>query len=577
MAAKPVQTEESYAFGPFELFPGRREFLKDGIQVPIGGRPFDVLTTLVRQGGSIISKRELMAQVWPGFVVDDANLKVNVAALRRVLGDDTGQPRYIATIIGRGYRFIAPIGPPGGKGTPALAARERATAGNLPRQTGPIFGRSEVIAGIAQDLETARLVSIVGPGGIGKTTVALAIARQLAPAFPDGAWFVDLTEVEAGLTIDKAIARTLGLGEPIDLTDALRELNALLVLDNCEHVIEASAMCVDGLLSRTRNVKLLTTTREPLSIRAERVRRLSGLAVPPVHSRAAEALEYAAVQLFVDRASTRSFRLDDANTPAVSEICRRVDGLALGIERIAMRADTLDVGWMLDHIESRQHMLDGDAAGPDRHRTLTAVVDWSYRLLAEDEQRVMRRLSMLAGSFDLDLAGFVAGSVELTPADIVEIVAGLAAKSLLAVAPRNGEAEYRLSNVARAFGFEQLVASGELAHAQRRRAEGVLWAIERAEGTDRHALQAALLEDLREALAWATDDAAGEDLAVRLAIVAAPLFVQQGLVEACHAAVSSVLDRRFLQHAKPGDEEALLAVLAATALRKSRSTGQLKE
>jgi predicted ATPase/DNA-binding winged helix-turn-helix (wHTH) protein len=584
MNALPVRADESYTFGPFELLPGRQVLLKEGLPVRIGGRPFDLLTMLVRQGGEIVSKRQLMAQVWPHVIVDEGNLKVNVAALRRAIGDDPDQPLYIATVVGRGYRFIAPVSQTATRREPESPAQEGATGGNLPPRLGPIFGRSAAIAKIAEELEAVRLVSIVGPGGIGKTTVALAIARQLAPSFPDGAWLVDLAEVESGLAIEETIALTLGLNEPGDLVEALRNLNLLLVLDNCEHVIDAAATCADELLARTRHVKLLTTSREPLSIRAERVRRLSGLAIPPAHSRAAEALEYAAVQLFVDRASASSplFRLDDANASVVSEICRRLDGLALGIERVALRADSLDVDWMLEHIDGRHHMLDGNPAGPDRHRTLAAAVAWSYRLLGEDEQRVMRRLSACAGAFTLDFACAVAASGDIPPASVVEIVAGLAAKSLLIVATRDGEVEYRLSNVARAFGLEQLAAHGELGHAQRQRAIAVHGTVGEAGSKDLPGLQtmartAASLEDIREAVSWALSDAVGSDLAVRLVIAAAPLYLQHGLVEECRAAVSSALDHRFRVHCRPGDEQTLRAVLAAIPAQKLRTTGWLKE
>lgn len=474
VTALAAEAPNSFAFGPFVLVPDRQLLLKDGAPVRIGGRALDILTALIQRQGNVVSKRQLMAEVWPDMMVDEGNLKVNMAALRRILDEDPGQPRYIATVVGRGYRFIATIRPSGFQDF-------RSTSDTLARQANSasvsvtrIFGRAGAISSILRELESARLISIVGPGGTGKTTVALAVAREAVGSFDDGVRFVDLTPLHDHSLVPAAVAAAVGVDNPAALHDYLRHRKMLLVLDNCEHLINAVADCADQILTGARNVKLLATSREPLCIKGERVRRLSGLNVPPASSqiKADDALDFAAVQLFADRATRKcpSFRLTDANAPIVSEICRRMDGLALAIERVAMRVNTLEVGKMLDHINKRFHMLDGYHAGPERHRTLTAAIDWSYGLLSDSEQAVMRRLSVFTGAFSLELACAVGAGDGVDPGSVIEDVANLAAKSLLIATLRDGEMDYQLTNIARAFALEKLVASGEFESAQRRQA-----------------------------------------------------------------------------------------------------------
>lgn len=460
----PVEAPSAFAFGPFVLIPDQRLLLAEGAPLKVGGRALEILTVLVQRQGAIVTKHDLMARVWPDVAVEEGNLKANVAALRRALGDDTDQPRYIATVVGRGYRFITPVRRAEVTARPVTTS-PRQPAGNLPALATRVFGRATVIASIRRDFETSSLVSVVGPGGMGKTTVAVAVAHEAAPTFEDGARFVDLAVVSDGARVPFAVATALGLHPGAGALSAyLRERQVLLVLDNCEHVIDAVASFAHQVTTNATKARLLVTSREPLSIKGERVRRLSGLDTPPPSPllRAEEALHFAAVQLFVERASrtSRAFALSDANAATVAELCRRLDGLALAIEGLAARVDTLAIGEMLDYVEGDLHLLDVCRPGLERQRTLSAALDWSYQLLSERERAVLRRLSTLGGDFDLERACAVATSDGDASISVVEDVASLAAKSLLTVESQRGQVRYRLTHVARAFAQAKLSEAG---------------------------------------------------------------------------------------------------------------------
>lgn len=516
MTALISEAANAFAFGPFLLIPERQQLLENQEALRVGGRALDLLTALVQRPGEVVSKRELIARVWPGLVVEEGNLKVNISALRRLLGDGADPARYIETVVGTGYRFVAEVrclahraSPQASRASQASQASQASSnrrtlpqtrASNLPTLRSPPCGRDEAIAAVLRDLRDSRLVSIVGPGGIGKTTVALAAADRGAGDFRSGAWFVDLARLTDPALVPVAIADALRESAGPSLSSLSlspsplaqtrngteRDHEVLLVLDNCEHLIGAVASCADQLLAGTRQVKLLATSREPLCIRGELVRRLSGLALPPSlpsassgrdRLRAEEAIAFAAVQLFVQRASEpqRAFHLDDANAEEVVAICRRLEGHALAIERVARRVGTLGIAGTLDHLARRFHMFDGHHEGPERHRTLTATVASSYDLLSASEQAVLRRLSIFEGPFSLTAACRVGGpqaaaqgaAEALKYAAVVEDVGQLVAKSLLVAEARDGEMQYRQTPLTRAFAIEQLIALGEREDAAR--------------------------------------------------------------------------------------------------------------
>src|SRR5271170_4052904 len=329
------------AFGPFRLFVAQRLLLEGDRPARLGNRAFDILTALIERAGEIVGKQELIARVWQKTFVEEANLKIQVSALRRALGDGQGGRRFVATVPGRGYNFVAPIGVAELPQAAMPSAITHAGAHNLPHALTRMIGREEAAAALVSRLASERLVTIVGPGGIGKTTVALAVAERLIGSYEDGVWLVDLAPLGDPRLAPSAVATVLGLGirteNPLpSLVAGLRDRRLLLVLDTCEHVIDAVAGLAMAVLGSAPRVDILVTSRERLNIASEREYRLRPLSNPQPSPRltAAEASAFPAVQLFVERVSAiiEDFALTDTSAQPVVEICRRLDGLPLAIE-----------------------------------------------------------------------------------------------------------------------------------------------------------------------------------------------------------------------------------------------------
>lgn len=548
------RTPRSFAFGPFILVPERQLLLKGDVPVRIGGRGLDILTALVERPGELMSKRELLARAWPNTIVEEGNLKVNVAALRRALGDGSGAAQYIATVTGRGYRFVAPVQIEGSASL-ALASTAAPTGGHsLPAGATRIFGRADAIDAIRRDLDETRLVSIVGAGGIGKTTVAIAAAHAAARERADGAAFVDLATISDSQFVPTAIAYALGLGmtggDPLaSVVHALKSQQKVLLFDNCEHLLPAVAAAVDRLARHLDGVRILATSREPLRIRGERVHRLRGLECDPSESPAAdEARKFPAVELFAARATERSgYRLTDADAPAVAEICRRLDGNALAIELAATQTTAFSPARILQMLDDRFRLLKlGPALTPLRQQSLLATLEWSYSLLSEREAALLRAISVFAGAFTVDGATAVSSG---NPAEVLDALAQLAAKSLLAMDANAEVVSYRLLETTRAYCIERLRISGEDQTVRCRHAEHVCAVLERAasEWSQRPAREwgAAyrhVVDDLRVALAWAGRDEANRSLRIRLTAAGLLLWNHFSLIEECHVHVSRAIE-----------------------------------
>jgi len=459
--------ESPLVFGPFEFFANRKLLCRRGEPVRLGARAIDLLQALIRHPGQILSQRELVAQVWPNTVVEESNLRVHVAALRRALGDASEGHVYICNVPGRGYRFAAEVvrsQPQSGTRPPDVANAAASVAQRLQRlgqcvRLSAIVGRRREVAALAGQLRSNRLFSLVGPGGVGKSALALAAAAKAQPHFPDGVFHVDLGPLRQdaclGAEID-AIACAVR-------AEAAAGRGVLLILDNCEHVIAAAAMLAEHLLLSRPGLTVLATSREPLSIDGETLWRVTGLAAPPVaHPRGVPPRDYPALQLLLARARQvrRGAIPDSADLHYAASICRRLDGLPLAIEMAAASVGTLGLKGVADQL-GLQPLQPGAARRnvPARHASLQACYGWSYALLSALEQRLFQRLAGFKGSFSLAAAMALASELAVPAQDLTVALMALVAKSLVLADFRGGEASYRLLRTARAYALEQQAAA----------------------------------------------------------------------------------------------------------------------
>ena len=552
----------AYYFGPFRLFPEQQLLLEGDVPVKVGGRALEILRALVERPGKLVGKDELLSRAWPGIVVEASNLKVNVAALRKALGEVGERPRYIATVNGRGYRFVSPV--EALKDPPANSERPQQHLGNnIPIPVSRIIGQDRTIDELTRRFGESRLLTVVGAGGIGKTTVALAVARSVAARFDHGAWLVDLAPLTDQALVAGTIAAALGLVVHSEDTNAalvtfLRDKDLMLVLDNCEHVIGAVAEIAERIVKSAGGVYILATSREPLRVGAEGVYRLAPLETPPPSAdlSAAQAMTFPAIELFVERAarSAGEFVLDDANAPLVGEICRGLDGIALAIELAATRVCSLGLKTISGALGDRFRLLNqGDRTAPARQRTLYATLDWSHQLLSENERMVLQRLSVFAGLFGLEAAIAVSAFGTIGRHDVVDALANLVAKSLVSMSV-DTTAQYRLLETTRAYAREKLVQRGEFAQCAAKHAEYFRDELRRAaielQGTassDWLLRYSRKIDDVRAALRWAFSDDGSEAFGTSLVVEAISLWSRVSLLEECRAWVERVISSPTLR------------------------------
>lgn len=470
--APPQPLCDRLDFARFSLLPSQRLLLRDGTPIRIGARALDALLALAARPGELVTKEELTTQLWPGTFVDPVNLRVNIAALRKALGDSEG--RLIHTDPGRGYRFTGEVRH--GAQPPSPSAIAEAPTCQLPVTVTRLIGRSDFIDSLVDQLPRRRLITIVGPGGIGKTRVAIACAETLAGSYRDGVRFVDLTMVDERASVADAVARVLDIAsnatDPLhDVMQYLANRQMLLVMDNCEHIVDAAAGLIEAISAGAPGVHILATSREALRVRGEWVRSLPPLASPPEAQNvtAAVALSYSAVELFVERAAgaEEGFQLSDMNAPVVGEICRRLDGVALAIELAAAEVHVLGLAWMAAHLDDRLWFLShGGRTAVARHQTLTAMLDWSYQLLSEQERETLQRVAAFSSDFTLSEAIAISAGNGIGDVQVVCAVGGLVAKSLAMSDVRGSVTRYRLPETTRAYACAKLRMAGpEMARA----------------------------------------------------------------------------------------------------------------
>ena len=469
----PPRRGEVYSFGSFHLLPAQQILLNGDVRVRLGSRAFHILVTLVERAGTLVPKEELIARVWPNTCVQDSNLKVQIAALRKVFGSRAESRQFVATSNGRGYSFVAAVERAGAQiqwtaGSPL----ERRPTHNLPALPYRVLGRESTVDALAEQLSQHRLITLTGPGGIGKTTVAVTLAQRLLESHPDGIGFLDLASVRDPHQIPGVFASAFALRvsatEPAtEWLKSLRDRQILVVLDNCEHFVTAAATFAAQLTNAIPRAHILVTSRECLRAPGERVHRLAPLEVPPVAPAltATEAMTYSAIELFVDRAtaSVEHFKLTDAEAPAVAGICRKLDGLPLAIELAATRMEAFCPQELLDLLQCRRNILTQSArhASP-RHQSLVATLEWSYELLSASEKTLLRHLSVFDRPFPIESARTLATRAGIPDPTFIETLAGLVAKSLICAERFAGKTRYHLLNTTRAYAFEKRASEGTL-------------------------------------------------------------------------------------------------------------------
>jgi predicted ATPase/DNA-binding winged helix-turn-helix (wHTH) protein len=457
-------------FGPFRLSVTERVLEKEGVRVRLGSRALDILIALVERPAEVVTKKQLFARVWPDLVVDEGNLRYHVSALRKALGEGVSGTRYVTNVSGRGYCFVVPISRAASPPTLLSNSLAHSPVG-LPPSPTRMVGRDETVQLISEELIARRFLTIVGPGGIGKTTVATAVSRAMLAAFDGAVHYVDFGPPGPPPLVPNRVASTVGLtgnfDDPLAAVPAfLRDRRMLLVLDSCEHLVETVAPLVERIFREAPEVHILTTSREPLQVEGEQVYRIHPLAFPADDESltATQALAFPAVRLFVERAAEHGsgFELNDADAPIVGKVCRRLDGIALALELAAGRVGVHGVEGIASLLDGPCRLLwQGRRTASPRHQTLSAMLDWSYILLPESERMIFRRLSVFVGAFSLEAAQFVVAGDILEREQVAEAIAGLVTKSLVAVETNRSGTLYRLLDTTRAYVLAKMIDSGE--------------------------------------------------------------------------------------------------------------------
>ena len=546
----PVQTRDVIAFGPFNLIARERLLLKDSLALPLGARALDILVALVSRPNQTVAKDELMAEVWPDVTVAEGSLRFHVAELRKVLGDGKDGARYITTLAGRGYCFVAPVVRSSDPAMAPAIADALVPRTNLPSRLSRMVGRADGVLMVASQLSAARFVTIVGAGGVGKTTIAVAVGHDLMEAFAGAVRFVDLGMLRDANLVAASIASLLGLSVQSDdptpgLIAYLRDKRFLLILDNCEHLVEAAATLAARIFAAAPRVHILATSREALRVEGEHVYALAPLAFPSDEPAltAEAALTYPAVQLFVERARANGARLDlsESDAATVANICRKLDGVALAIELAAARVAAYGLQQTAALLQERLSLLwQGQRTAPPRQQTLKATLDWSFELLSPLERQVLRQLAVFLGDFTLDAALAILAPVTRKATLVFGAIDGLVAKSMVATRAIGAMMRYRLLDATRAYILESQVDGTELADLPARHAAYYRRWLELAGGEPSAASNVVELMpnrrdfgNIRAALEWCFGAEGNVETGIGLAAAAAPFFLAASLLTEC--------------------------------------------
>ena len=586
-----------YESGGWALDLARRELRTRGVPVPLGNRALQIFVVLVQSAGKLVTKDELMARVWPGAIIEENKLQVHISAIRKALGTDRGT---VKTSFGRGYRLVGEwtIRKESSPADPvALDPRRlpvRPFLTNVPAAGSDLIGRSVAVQQVQDLLSAYRAVTLTGPGGIGKTTLALEVTRSMALAFHGDRWLVDLVSLSDPALVPSMVAGVLGLslgGDEISPGSVARLIGGkklLLVLDNCEHVIDAVARLAETVVRLCPATSIVATSREVLRIEGEHVYRVPPLDVPSEHQEESEVvLGHSAVQLFIARATALSpeFSSDGENLRTIAAICRRLDGIPLAIEFAAARAAMLGPELVLSRLDERFGLLiGGRRTALPRHQTLRATLDWSYELLPEPERCLLRRLAVFAAGFTFEAANAVMSGNGHGASALLDQIANLVAKSLVSVDGSAPTRRWWLLETIRAYALEKLAESGETEQAARRCAEYFRDLVRpamhgsRVQPTaDDMARYEREIGNVRASLDWCFSAVGDTAIGVVLTAAYAPVWLGLSFVVECRERLKHALDCLSNSRVDAALTVQLHVALALTLLYTMGSVEQLKQ
>ena len=567
--------DEGVVFGNYRIFPELRILLKNGNKVDLTARAFDVLWVLIKARGELVTKDELIEQVWAGSIVEENNLQTQISAIRRALKQDRS---LISTDFGRGYRLTLPAPAK----TNLIPAKEKIESPSLPSPLTTLLGRESELRDLPQLITANRLTTITGPGGIGKTRLAVDVGRHLLASFSGRVHFVEMGMIGESDNIWPAIARALGMeatnaGLTAESRVALRGHRLLIIIDNCEHLTEAIARVVETLLRVGEGIHICITSQEPIGAQGEHIYRIRPLAVPPANASTMDVvLSHAAAQLFVERSLsyTRDSQFDDATASEIAAICRQLDGVPLALELAAARVPTLGVRGVLDGLSDRFRLLTaGQRSALPRHKTLRATVDWSHRLLDEAERTLFRRLAVFPGGFTVEAAHYVSGPEIEDQWQIIDLLGNLVGKSLLHLDVSAPAPRYRFLETIRLYALEELADSGETDLTARRHASYFQRVSEQAVADwkrqatgDWRQVHRGYVDDVRAALKWAFSEHGDKEMGMRLLQNSIPFWVEFSLLDECRRWVSLALDQHGSAETTGAHDEMFLRAALGTSL-----------
>jgi predicted ATPase len=563
-------------FGKFVLHTRQQLLFKEGAPVALGSRAMNLLIALSSRPGQMLEKSELIATVWPKVFVEECNLRAQIRDLRRVLFQD-GYPELIVTVPGRGYRFAA-FDPPG---------RHTIAAPSKPHQ---VIGRSELVQTLYRQLQTRRFVTLLGPGGAGKSTVALALVTKLSGEYATKLCFVDLAPVRSSQLVAGIIASAMGIncatGTPLQsVTESMGQSRFLLILDNCEHLLASVANAVEFILNGAPYSSVLVTSREPLHATGEFVHDLPSLIVPETQQKitSTQALSYSAIQLFVQRVKLldAEYSLRECEVETICAICRKLDGNALAIEIAAARVQILG-------IQTLAHLLDGsfrlNMSGSDRlparHRTLSAVLDWTYSMLSTQEQTLLRNLSIFLGPFTVDAVVGIVDGITITAYTALPLLESMVDKSLLVTQGLGASRRFRLLETTRVYARVKRDKLGETAELSRRIAIYSKALLSEA-GTNLVVTQTQAwvmrygpeIDNIRVSLDWAYSPGGDRELGIDIILLCLPLWLRLSLIGECRDWVDRGLADTAHSLPKYRRQVMLLHTAAASVLLLTYGTG----